>query len=67
MKTSKTVKVFVGLAVTAALVSFGTINASASTTEEAWSTVQYKSEKPGFTTAYLLEGTAKTTVKTSAT
>jgi len=67
MKTSKTVKVFVGLAVTAALVSFGTINASASTTEEAWSTVKYVSEKTGFTTAYLLEGKAKTTVKTSAT
>jgi len=67
MKTSKTLKVFLGLAVTTALVSFGTINASASTTEEAWSTTKYVSEKAGFTTAYLLEGTAKTTVKTSAT
>lgn len=67
MKTSKTLKVFLGLAVTTALVSFGTINASASTTEEAWSTVKYVSEKAGFTTAYRLEGKAKTTVKTSAT
>ena len=49
------------------MTAIGPVLASASTTEEKVTLVEYKSEKRGFTSAYQLEGKAKTTVKTTAT
>ena len=63
----KPIRALLGLGLAATMTAFGPVLASASTTEEQVTIVEYKSEKAGFTSAYQLEGTAKTTVKTTAT
>ncbi|KRO39399.1 MAG: hypothetical protein ABR58_06995, partial [Acidimicrobium sp. BACL19 MAG-120924-bin39] len=63
----KPIRVLLGLGLAATMTAIGPVLASASTTEEKVTLVEYKSEKRGFTSAYQLEGTAKTTVKTTAT
>lgn len=63
----KPIRVFIGLGLAASLLSLSPIVASAKNHEEKVTLVEYKSEKRGFTSAYQLEGTAKTTVKTTAT
>jgi len=47
--------------------SVGAVSATASTTEESVTLTEYVSEKPGFTSAYLLEGKAKTKVTSTTT
>jgi branched-chain amino acid transport system substrate-binding protein len=61
------IRVLIGIGLAAAMLSLSPIAAAAAPTEETVSFVEYKSEKAGFTSAYLLEGKVKTTVKTSAT
>ena len=63
----KPIRMLIGFGVAVAMLSLSPLVASAETTEEKVMFVEYKSEKAGFTTAYQLEGVAKTTIKTSAT
>ena len=63
----KPIRMLIGFGVAVAMLSLSPIVASAETTEEKVMFVEYKSEKAGFTTAYQLEGVAKTTVKTGPT
>lgn len=67
MKNRKSVRVALVSALAFAMVALSPITVTASVTEEKVTLTEYVSEKQGFTSAYLLEGVAKTKVETSKT
>lgn len=67
MKNRKSVRVALISALAFAMVALSPITVTASVTEEKVTLTEYVSEKQGFTSAYLLEGVAKTKVETSKT